>query len=97
MRIDGDTDIDGQATPASKIDIVGIVNQFDSSLPYAGGYQLLPRRVSDISLSTGVQSETSGDLPRQFQLMQNHPNPFWRDKDGGGAIIKPLIIKANSE
>jgi hypothetical protein len=81
MRIDSDTDIDGQATPARKIDIVGIVNQFDSSLPYTGGYQLLPRRAADISLSTDVEAETGSGMPRQFQLAQNHPNPFWRDTE----------------
>ena len=79
MRIDSDTDIDGQATPAGKIDIIGIVNQFDSSLPHNDGYQLLPRRGSDISLSTGVQAPS--ELPSQFQLAQNHPNPFWRDTE----------------
>jgi hypothetical protein len=79
MRIDSDTDIDGQPTPAGKIDIVAIVNQFDSSLPYNDGYQLLPRRFADISASTEVQAKV--ELPRQFQLAQNHPNPFWRDTE----------------
>ncbi len=76
MRIDSDTDIDGQATPNGKFDVVGIVNQFDSSLPYNDGYQLLPRRFADISLSTNVQAQS--ELPLQFQLLQNHPNPFGR-------------------
>ena len=76
MRIDSDTDIDGQITPTGKIDIVAIVNQFDSSLPYNDGYQLLPRRFADIALSTNVQAQS--ELPRQFQLLQNHPNPFGR-------------------
>jgi hypothetical protein len=79
IRIDSDTDIDGQPTPAGKIDIVAIVNQFDSSLPYNDGYQLLPRRFADISASTDVQTKV--ELPRQFQLAQNHPNPFWRDTE----------------
>jgi hypothetical protein len=81
MRIDGDTDIDGQPTPADKIDIVGIVNQFDSALPYADGYQVLPRRTADISLSTSVGAESDHERPRQYRLTQNHPNPFWRDTE----------------
>lgn len=79
LRIDSDTDIDGQTTPSGKIDIIGILNQFDSSPPYDDGYQLLPRRFADISLSTNVQAEAG--LPRQFHLTQNHPNPFWRDTE----------------
>jgi hypothetical protein len=76
LRIDSDTDIDGQPTPTSKIDVVGIVNQFDSTVPYTDGYQLLPRRMADISPRTEVGDENDA-MPRQFQLSQNHPNPFF--------------------
>lgn len=75
LRIDSDTDIDGQPTPTGKIDLVGIVNQFDSTVPFTDGYQLLPRRMADISPRTGVSDDNS-EMPRQFQLSQNHPNPF---------------------
>lgn len=76
LRIDSDTDIDGQPTPTGKIDLIGIVNQFDSTVPYTDGYQLLPRRMADISPRTGVNND-NGEVPRQFQLSQNHPNPFF--------------------
>ncbi|GEM_PF-1820962 len=75
MRIDSDTDIDGQPAPSGKFDVVGIVNQFDTSLPYTDGYQLLPRRVADISPATNV-AEQESYAPAQFQLRQNRPNPF---------------------
>ncbi|MGH7493218.1 MAG: hypothetical protein ACREOO_12595 [bacterium] len=77
LRIDGETDIAGQPTPAEAIDLVGIVNQFDFSPPYSEGYQLLPRRRSDISIATHVESgDDSFAGPREFRLSQNHPNPF---------------------
>jgi hypothetical protein len=76
LRIDSDTDIDGQPTPVGKIDIIGIINQFDSTVPFTDGYQLLPRRMADISSRTGV-TDDEGEVPRQFQLLQNHPNPFF--------------------
>jgi hypothetical protein len=76
LRIDSDTDIDGQPTPAGKIDIIGIVNQFDFALPYTDGYQLLPRRIADISPTTAVSADKN-EMPRQFQLSQNYPNPFF--------------------
>ncbi len=75
LRIDGDTDIDGQPTPTQRIDIVGIVNQFDSTLPYTEGYQLLPRRLADITTATNTVAE-QGESPRAFRLEQNYPNPF---------------------
>jgi len=74
MRIDDGTDIDGQPTPAQRLDIIGIVNQFDSTLPYTDGYQLLPRRLADIATSTAVAERL--DTPRAFRLEQNYPNPF---------------------
>jgi hypothetical protein len=76
LRIDGDTDIAGQPTPANAIDLIGIVNQFDSFPPYSEGYQLMPRRRADVSFTTGVGAEEDLAVPRQFQLSQNHPNPF---------------------
>ncbi len=74
MRIDSDTDLDGQPTPSTRIDIIGIVNQFDSTLPYTDGYQILPRRLADITIATAVAEQH--ETPREFRLEQNYPNPF---------------------
>jgi hypothetical protein len=75
LRIDGDTDIAGQATPTNALDIIGIVNQFDALIPLHEGYQLLPRRRSDILSNTAVASENHA-APAHFELSQNYPNPF---------------------
>lgn len=48
LRIDKDTDIDGTTEPTWPKDVVGIFIQFDSSSPFDGGYQLLPRSTADI-------------------------------------------------
>jgi len=42
MRIDSDTDIDGNAPPASPFTLIGVLGQFDSSSPFDSGYQVLP-------------------------------------------------------
>ena len=54
LRVDSDTDIDGTATPApgSTLSIVGILGQF-SSAPFDSGYQLLPRALTDIAVTSG--------------------------------------------
>jgi len=74
MRIDDGTDIDGQPTPVTRLDIIGIVNQFDPTLPYTDGYQILPRRLADITTTNAVAEHN--ETPREFRLEQNYPNPF---------------------
>ena len=53
IRIDRDTDVDGESILSGKMDITGIGGQFDPSKPYTSGYQLLPRYKGDIVRSTG--------------------------------------------
>lgn len=47
IRVDQDTDIAGANTPVGSFDIIGIVSQYDSSVPYNYGYQILPRERTD--------------------------------------------------
>ena len=42
MRIDGDTNIDGTAPPASPFSVIGVLGQFDNAGPFDSGYQLFP-------------------------------------------------------
>lgn len=51
MRIDSDTDIDGQSAPSVAFALTGIGGQFDSQAPRFDGYQILPRNMMDINLS----------------------------------------------
>jgi plastocyanin/DNA/RNA endonuclease YhcR with UshA esterase domain len=48
VRISNRTDIYNLAPPTGVFDITGLGGQFDNSLPYTSGYQLLPRYVADI-------------------------------------------------
>ncbi len=52
VYIDRSTDIPGKDIPQDKTDITGIVSQYDTSLPYTSGYQLMPRTYSDITEQT---------------------------------------------
>lgn len=76
MRIDQDTDIDGSPEPNWPVNIAGIFNQFDTSLPYTGDYQILPRSTDDIDITVGIKPVPGAQLPEQFSLHQNYPNPF---------------------
>jgi beta-lactamase superfamily II metal-dependent hydrolase len=48
LRIDGDTDVPGAATPTQPFDLVGLATQFDGRHPFTEGYQILPRERADI-------------------------------------------------
>jgi len=49
MRIDNDVNsIIGSSIPSSNIDIIGILGQYDTSIPRSSGYQVLPRFVADL-------------------------------------------------
>ncbi len=53
LRIDSDTDIDGSPEPVWPVDIIGLGSQYDSSVPYDGGYQIIPRYYADDFLPAG--------------------------------------------
>jgi len=48
MRVDADTDVYGTSAPEGVFTLTGIGGQFDSSSPYDGGYQILPRYIADV-------------------------------------------------
>lgn len=76
LRIDLDTDIDGSAEPTWPVNVAGIFGQFDTSLPYTGDYQLMPRSTDDIDIIVGIEPVSGLELPENFALDQNYPNPF---------------------
>ncbi|MCK6692970.1 MAG: lamin tail domain-containing protein [Thermoanaerobaculia bacterium] len=69
VRIDNDINLFNEAAPPAPFDLTGIGGQFDSSLPYTGGYQIAPRYKEDIS--TLVKTQTV-DFSGQVHIS---PNP----------------------
>ena len=49
LRIDADVDLFNADPPLGSFSVAGIGGQFDSSIPYTEGYQLLPRYAADIT------------------------------------------------
>ena len=54
VRIDLDTDIDGQPEPTYPVDIVGVATQNSSLTPPTGTYQIQPNRYTDITQNVAV-------------------------------------------
>ncbi len=64
VRIDNDCDLFTAAEPMDGFpyEIVGIGGQFDLSSPFDEGYQLLPRRSTDLTLITGLKGTFTQDV-----------------------------------
>lgn len=48
LIIDAETNVDGNPAPTGYFDVTGIGGQFDNSSPFTIGYQIAPRRITDI-------------------------------------------------
>jgi len=76
IRIDNDCDLFAQPAPTGTVDIIGMVSQFVAGNPTptapfpSTGYQLIPRRASDVVVVTAVTS--SFNSSRDIQVV---PNP----------------------
>ena len=55
MRIDADTDIFNTPVPTMGFNLTGIGGQFDNAEPYDEGYQISPRRLSDIDFGSAIE------------------------------------------
>ncbi len=62
MRIDKDTDVDGELEPQGTFNLTGIVGQYDSSEPADEGYQILPRYYSDFEVLGNISPYISNLL-----------------------------------
>jgi competence protein ComEC len=66
------TDIDGTPEPDGELDIVGVLTQDDSTIPYFSGYRVEPRSTADIdSTTSGVPVTT----PEPALIAGVLPNP----------------------
>ncbi|MCB0546405.1 MAG: T9SS type A sorting domain-containing protein, partial [Phaeodactylibacter sp.] len=72
VRIDNDVDLFNLPAPGGTFSVTGIGGQFDSSQPYDGGYQLLPRYMEDIDPYSDVLDPALGKDIAFF------PNPVRR-------------------
>jgi phosphatidylserine/phosphatidylglycerophosphate/cardiolipin synthase-like enzyme len=57
VRIDNDVALANQPAPGGSFDIIGVVSQFKREAPFVGGYQFMPRMLSDI-IATGPRIVT---------------------------------------
>ncbi|HKK39887.1 MAG TPA: T9SS type A sorting domain-containing protein [Cryomorphaceae bacterium] len=63
IRVDNNTDLYNEPAPTGEFDVVGIGGQFDFSLPFTDGYQLLPRSSADLLESSCATPPCENPFP----------------------------------
>jgi phosphatidylserine/phosphatidylglycerophosphate/cardiolipin synthase-like enzyme len=89
IRIDNNTQIIGMVAPAGRFDVVGVLSQYKTALPYIGGYQLMPRLPGDI-ISEGPIIEK---FPEESELTSNSITLDWTTIYPGTSRIRYGITK----
>ncbi len=84
IRIDNSTNLVGAPVPAGVFDLVAVVGQFVTTVPYIGGYQLLPRTVDDI-ISTGPVIAT---FPVESNITANAFTLSWLTVSDGSSYVR---------
>ena len=80
VRIDSDvSSIANTPAPSGEFDLVGVVGQFVSAAPFAGGYQIMPRSSADI-LSKGPVITV---LPQELSMTPNAFDVQWETAKPG--------------
>ena len=75
LRVDENTSLYGEPAPSGQFDVTGIGSQYDTdgSAPFSDGYQIIPRRKSDIDGTfTTPPTGVMGDLIIT-EIMYNNP------------------------
>jgi len=84
IRIDNDTQIIGMVAPAGRFDVVGVLSQYKTSLPFIGNYQLMPRIPDDI-ISDGPIIES---FPEEIDLTSTSITLEWSTINPGTSRIR---------
>lgn len=84
IRIDNDTQIIGQVAPAGRFDVVGVLSQYKTALPFIGNYQLMPRFSSDI-ISDGPIIKS---FPEEIDLTSSSITLEWSTINPGTSRVR---------
>ncbi|MBK9099764.1 MAG: T9SS type A sorting domain-containing protein [bacterium] len=84
IRIDNNTNIIGSVAPAGRFDVVGVLSQYKTSLPFIGGYQVMPRMLTDI-ISSGPLFE---EFPEETYLTPGSITLNWKTINPGTSRVR---------
>lgn len=84
IRVDADVNFANTPAPQGSFDVIGVVSQFKPTLPFIGGYQLMPRFSSDIH-ATGPIIVT---LPEETNITSSSLTVNWTTLNQGTSRLR---------
>lgn len=84
VRVDNNVPFAGQPAPGGSFDIVGVLSQYKTAAPFAGGYQLMPRISADI-IATGPRIITS---PEECDILPESIDLCWSTAIAASARVR---------
>jgi len=111
LRIEYNTNIPNNTIPSGKIDITGILGQYDNHPPFKDRYQLLPRNISDFNVnntnsSLNIKKPSTGQKTRSGDTLHitwdnnavDRVNLTWKSwQDKNWKTIASLIEASKAE
>ena len=89
IRVDNNVDFANTPAPQDEFDVMGVVSQFDNSSPFFSGYQLMPRKSTDIK-SCGPSFST---LPTESNLQQTSVTINWTTRRNSSSFVQYGLTK----
>lgn len=88
LRIDNNTNLVGTNIPTAPFDFIGVVGQFDGSVPRCEGFQIQPRFLSDLILAGGPVISSN---PVESGITSNSVTLTWLTQNPGDTKVKYFV------
>ncbi|MBL7032975.1 MAG: lamin tail domain-containing protein [Candidatus Delongbacteria bacterium] len=89
VYIDRDTNIDGSTAPTEPFDLIGVMSQYDNSLPWTVGYNISPRMLDDVGLGVAPPVVTIYDI--QYTTEPSGDSPYINQEVTTSGIVYALF------
>jgi phosphatidylserine/phosphatidylglycerophosphate/cardiolipin synthase-like enzyme len=86
LYIDKDSGANGTPEPVGYFDVIGILKQYDTFLPYKSGYEIVPRFASDIVYQGLGPIITSG--PEEDDLTTTSATIYWTTNTASTSVVE---------
>jgi phosphatidylserine/phosphatidylglycerophosphate/cardiolipin synthase-like enzyme len=90
LRVDNNTNLVGAVAPAGVFDVIGVLGQFKTTPPYIGGYQVMPRSLSDVISEGPIISE----FPHEANITSSSMTIYFKTVNPGTSRLRYGVTTA---